>query len=93
MLIREHKGNLHESMCTVETIGNFTIDVKAHIFRKLREFLPEGTTANDLELNFSSKLYDNRTAWDTIIVVVKGYGVFGMINQYPMDYRQTPEQT
>lgn len=86
MLIREHKGSLQESLETVETIGNFVIDVKAHIFSKLRPWLPEGKTANDLVLSFSSMLHDNRCNWDTVIVKVEGYGVFGMINQYPLDY-------
>lgn len=86
MLIREHKGSLRESMRTVEMIGNFTIDVQAYVFAKLRRYLPEGTHANNIELILSPIVHDDRVNWDTVIVSVKDYGVFGMINQYPLDY-------
>ena len=86
MLIREHRGNLSDSLATAVTIGDTVDDIKRHIHAKLSEFVSVLVPPEQLELVFGPAHADERAGWKwpvSIMVYVTGYGVFGMINDHP----------
>jgi hypothetical protein len=88
VLIWQTKDSSINSITAVDMISNYAIDIKVYIFGKLRDQLIDEATPDMLELTFGSVIKDTRTGWETIRVTVKGYGVFGKINQYPLDYKE-----
>jgi hypothetical protein len=76
MLIREHRGGYQESMQTVAEISNSMNAVRVYICEALSPF---GFYTK--EITIKPYRFDERNSWDTYIITVKGYGVFGFCNQ------------
>jgi hypothetical protein len=75
-LIREHRGTLDDSLQTVQEIGGLNELLDA--IRK--SFAPFGFPVEPEQLEFVHQGMDSRTGWDTHLILVKGYGVWGMSN-------------
>lgn len=76
-LIREHRAGLDESMATVQTVRD-----REHLVKIIGEsfanfsrikITPEKVTVEPYG-------YDRRINWDTHLIYIKGYGVWGMAN-------------
>jgi hypothetical protein len=74
MKVREHRGSLDESMTTVAEIEPTRSALLAHI--KTRLHWPVHLSVDDLVLK--PGLYDARIDWNTHVLAIRGYGVFGM---------------
>lgn len=74
MKIREHRGSLDDSLQTVAEIEPTREAVAEHVARALSAFLVPVTPAMIQVTEYSK---DDRIGWDTYIVTVDGYGVFG----------------
>lgn len=87
MLIRQHRGQLQDSLSTSEKIGNTIGDVQRYVFDKLTPYLPTTwETAADVKLTFGPLAEDKRcpSEWRMAsIVSLDGYGVFGMVSDKP----------
>ena len=76
MKIREHRGLLSDSMETVREIE----PNKEGIFNCIKESFKNWPTMSDIkenEIHIDRYGYDDRIGWDTYIVTIDGYGVFG----------------
>jgi hypothetical protein len=74
MLFREHRGGLAESMKTVVTLDD-RARLVAYVQDKLRCYCMD---VKPEQVHVIPYCYDDRIGWDTYIVTVDGYGVFGM---------------
>jgi hypothetical protein len=79
--VREHRGGYKESMSTVAEIEPTMAAIKAHI----KQSLP---TLNDVRFKWIRiEPYgpnpDQRNGWDTHIVTITGYGVWGFTDGMP----------
>lgn len=81
MKVREHRGSLDESMATVKEIEPTLDALTAHINEVLSGWLGGGVTADTIVIHPQG--FDSRIGWNTYLVAVEGYGVFGMIDQFP----------
>lgn len=70
---RDHKGSLSESMKTVQEFKSKQ-DLIDYARNELSKFSVE---FEDCLLRIRNYGYDKRTGWNTHIVVIEGYGVFG----------------
>lgn len=74
MRFREHRGGLRESIATTIEIEP-TIDALLIVVRNALE--PYGAHINEKQIHVSPYGFDGRIGWDTHIVTVDGYGLFG----------------
>ena len=78
MKFRDHRGSLTESMATVIDIPPTLEALKIIINTELGKYgVPE---ISDEMITVESYGFDNRIGWDTHIVIVNGYGVYGYID-------------
>jgi len=78
MKLREHRGNLAESMATVIEIPPTLEALKTVINNELSVFgVPEIT---DNMIRIEPYGFDKRINWNTHIVMIAGYGVYGYID-------------
>jgi hypothetical protein len=71
---REHRGGLAESMATVREVRD-----REHLVRLVAEALePWGLAITPDMVSLERIGFDPRIGWDTWMVTVEGYGVFGM---------------
>jgi hypothetical protein len=80
MKVRQHRGGLAESMATVKEVEPTLEALTAHINVLFSDF---GPTVTADQLKFRSQGMDTRIGWDTYLVAIEGYGVFGMTDQLP----------
>ena len=76
MKIREHRGHLAESMETVKEIE----PTKEALFNFIKDSFkcwPTMSKIKETDIHIESYGYDNRIDWNTYIVTIDGYGVFG----------------
>jgi hypothetical protein len=73
--IREHRGSLAESMETVRVVNGSKEELFAVIQKSLEPFGREITP--DM-LTVTPYHYDHRIEWDTYLITIDGYGVWGM---------------
>jgi len=75
-LIRNHRGQLDDSMRTVRQICN-----RGELIEIIRDELrPFGVSVTPEMVHVEPYGYDQRIQWDTYIVTIDGYGVWGMSN-------------
>ena len=73
MKIREHRGLLVNAMKTVKEVNS-----RSELINIIQESLsPYGVsvTSDDIKIKFYGG--DDRIGWDTHIITIKGYGVWG----------------
>jgi hypothetical protein len=71
MKIREHRGGLDEAMQTVAEIEPTLEAITAEISSKIKRPVTPGS------VHLRSIGFDRRTQWDTHIVTVDDWGVYG----------------
>jgi hypothetical protein len=76
MRAREHRGNLADSLTTV-----FNINTKKELLDEINERM--GTHLELDDIAFVHHGMDSRILWDTYLVSVRGYGVFGYTDGKP----------
>lgn len=76
MRAREHRGGLAESLATV-----FEIETKEDLIREINERLDGHFRPSEVQFIHQGK--DERIGWDTYLVSVQGYGVFGYTDGIP----------
>jgi len=76
MKVREHRGSLIDSMNTVKNI-NPSIDSLFSLIIKVLPFL--SIKKDDIGIEYYG--YDSRIEWNTYIVTIDNYGVFGFTNE------------
>jgi hypothetical protein len=86
MLFREHRGGLDESMATVVTLNGWD-DLVAYV---QKELLPFCMDVKPEQIHVKPLCYDQRIGWDTYIVTVDDYGVFGMTDGPAKDQPPPP---
>jgi hypothetical protein len=75
-LVREHRGGLDESMTTVRPVRD-----REHLIEVIRESLaPFGKIVESAQISVGPYCFDPRIEWDTYIIEIEGYGVWGMAN-------------
>jgi hypothetical protein len=75
-LVREHRGGLDESMKTVQPVRD-----REHLVAVIRESLaPFARIVKPDQITVKPYSFDSRIGWDTYIIEIKGYGVWGMAN-------------
>jgi hypothetical protein len=75
-LVREHRGGLDESMKTVRPVRD-----REHLVEIIRESLGLYSKVIEPEqISVEPYVFDSRIGWDTYIIEIKGYGVWGMAN-------------
>lgn len=72
MKIREHRGQLADSMITCVEIAPSIQAVRQHVEKCLGGHAPK-----PLVVTVEPYTYDERIGWDTHVVLVEGHGVFG----------------
>jgi len=75
MKFREHRGGLAEAMETVVEVEGMR-GLVAHM-QKLAEQWPSMPVINVNTVKVKPYGFDSRINWDTHLVTVEGYGVFG----------------
>jgi len=73
-LIRNHRGGLDESLQTVREVGD-RVELLEIIRKELRPF---GVSLEPEALHIEPYGYDGRIDWDTYLITIDGYGVWGM---------------
>lgn len=76
---REHRGSFDESMATVQPVATMR-DLIARISRDLAPF---GVKVSAENVHVEPYTFDHRVGWDTYLVTVDGYGVWGMTDGAP----------
>ena len=71
MKVREHRGLLSESMATVREVKNRSELLAIIQSQLLFEMDPA-------RLHVEHYMYDGRIGWDTYLISIDGYGVWGM---------------
>lgn len=74
MKVREHRGHLGDSMATVREVKNRD-ELLGIIQEQLRPF---GVDVKPAQLHVEPYMYDDRIGWNTHIITIDGYGVWGM---------------
>lgn len=80
MKVREHRGSIQESMETCVEIHP-TMDA---LVKVITESLSDMWVTKKVKVKVEPYMYDTRTGWDTHIVTVKGWGIFGFTDG-PLD--------
>ena len=73
-LAREHRGSLSDSMATVVPLSSHA-ELVALVAAQLAPF---GVLVKPSAVHVKPYCYDARIGWDTYIVTIDGYGVWGM---------------
>lgn len=74
MKVREHRGSLADSMRTVREVAG-----REELFKLIRETLaPFGELVEPEQIKIEPYGRDERIGWDTYLISVQGYGVWGM---------------
>jgi hypothetical protein len=73
--IREHRGQLDDSMATVRAFSGTRAELCEVIRASLEPFCRKFT---DEQLKVEPYHYDARIDWDTYLISIEGYGVWGM---------------
>lgn len=73
MKLREHRGLLADSMKTVVEIDPTIESLANAIQNSLHDFL----CVDKDKIKVKPYVYDDRIKWDTHIVTIDGYGVYG----------------
>jgi hypothetical protein len=81
MKIREHRGLLAEAMSSCKEIEPTMTAVIDQVLSSLPCFL--GIKPEDIHVEPYG--YDKRIGWDTHIVIVDGYGVYGFTDGMPSE--------
>jgi hypothetical protein len=76
MRAREHRGGLAESLATV-----FNFETKEDLLTEINERMGTHFCHDDIAFLHQGK--DERIGWDTYLVSVRGYGVFGYTDGIP----------
>jgi hypothetical protein len=76
MRAREHRGVLAESLATV-----FNVNTTDELVDEINERMGTHFTPQDVMLVHQGM--DERIGWDTYLVSVRGYGVFGYTDGQP----------
>lgn len=71
---RRHRGGLAESMATVQPVAS-RAELVALVQRDLGEW---GVAVDPAAVHVEPYVYDDRIGWDTHLVTIDGYGVWGM---------------
>ena len=74
MKLRQHRGGLSDSMATVIEIAPNRACLAAAINGELAEF---GISVQESAVHVDAYRRDDRIGWDTHIVTVDGYGMYG----------------
>jgi len=74
MKVREHRGGFEESMGSVVQIDGSLESLVNEIGSKLGKW---GIQVTAEKIEIERYAYDSRNGWDTYIVSVLGYGVYG----------------
>jgi hypothetical protein len=75
-LIREHRGSLIESMATVRPVRD-----REQLLEIIRESLSLfGVFIKPEQITVTPYVPDARVGWDTHLICIEGYGVWGMAN-------------
>jgi len=75
-LVREHRGGLAESMATVQPVRD-----REHLVEIIRESLgPFAFRVEPEHVTVTPYVRDSRIGWDTHLICIEGYGVWGMAN-------------
>ena len=74
MKVREHRGGFEESMGRVVEISGSMESLVQEISSKIRKW---GIQVTAEKIEIERYAYDSRNGWDTYIVSVLGYGVYG----------------
>jgi hypothetical protein len=77
MKIRQHRALLTDSMQTVKEIPPTLRALRKHI-KKCFNGLPD---IKNSKITVTPYGFDQRIGWNTHIVTIEGYGVFGMTDQ------------
>ncbi len=77
MRVREHAGTLVDSLTTV-----FNIDTKKELLDEINERMGLHLELDDIAFVYQGT--DSRIHWDTYLVSVRGYGVFGYTDGPPV---------
>lgn len=73
-LVREHRGGLDESMATVKDIAS-----KAELCALINEGMASwGRHVWPESILIEKYYYDERIGWDTHLIIINDYGVWGM---------------
>lgn len=78
MKIREHRGGLAESMKTVAEIEPTLEALTNYVNSKISKYYKHTFTADEICIEKYGREIDTRIGWNTHLVSIKGYGVFGM---------------
>lgn len=73
--IREHRGSLYESLKTMRAVNGSREDLFAIVQKSLEPF---GRALTPDLLTVSKYHWDARIGWDTHLITIEGYGVWGM---------------
>jgi hypothetical protein len=75
-LIRQHRGGLSESMETVQAVRD-----REHLVAVIRASLsPFGVPVDAEQITVEPYGFDTRIDWDTYLICIESYGVWGMAN-------------
>ncbi|WP_415912372.1 hypothetical protein [Neptuniibacter sp. QD37_11] len=80
MQLREQRGTLSQSLATTIHIEPTKKALQAHIAAKMVAFGRPMPSQDDIRVEKYGEGEDSRCGWDTYLVSVEGYGVFGMID-------------
>ena len=75
-LVREHRAGLAESMATARPVRD-----REHLVAIIRESLGMFDLMIDpSQITVEPYTFDSRIGWDTYLISIEGYGVWGMAN-------------
>jgi hypothetical protein len=74
-LVREHRSGFHESM---KTLASIKAD-KSSLVDYIKEKLQVKNLEKDM-INFQFMGHDTRNDWNTYMITINNYGVFGYCN-------------
>ncbi len=78
MKVREHRGSLSASLATTVEIDSTMDALHEHIKKTWAPF-----NRNVALIKVTSQGFDHRIGWDSHIIEVTGYGVFGYCDYSP----------
>lgn len=83
MKLRQHRGSLSKSLLTVVEIA----PTREALLHSINSHMPMVVT--DEHVTVKPYCFDERIGWDTFIVVIKDYGVYGFTDG-PVTETQSP---
>lgn len=84
MLVRQHRGSLDVSMATAVELEPTIEALAKHVNDTIGGYLPKDVVPADL--SFARQGYDARIGWETYLVKVAEFGVWGMLDGPPPTY-------